>query len=78
MLLNNKTRLNFGKAIQHAYSKRKEKQNQKPFITLVDKILSTKENNPKADTSNLEKEIDELVYKLYELAEEEIEIVKGI
>ena len=29
-------------------------------------------------TSLLEKQLDEMVYKLYELTEEEIEIVKGI
>jgi len=50
---------------------------QKPFITLVDKILSAKEKDNKADTSNLEKQLDEMVYKLYELTEEEIKIVEG-
>ncbi len=30
-----------------------------------------------ADTSALEKQIDEMVYKLYGLTEEEIEIVEG-
>ncbi|MFH1004801.1 MAG: TaqI-like C-terminal specificity domain-containing protein [Bacteroidota bacterium] len=50
---------------------------QKPFITLVDKILSAKEENAKADTSKLEKQIDEMVYKLYELTEEEVQIIEG-
>ena len=50
---------------------------QKPFITLVDKILSAKEKNPDADTSKLEKQLDEMVYKLYELTEEEIKTVEG-
>lgn len=50
---------------------------QKPFITIVDKILSAKEKNPEADTSPLEKQLDEMVYKLYELTEEEIKIVEG-
>ena len=38
---------------------------QLPFITLVDKILAAKKENPQADTSAWEKEIDALVYALY-------------
>jgi adenine-specific DNA-methyltransferase len=49
---------------------------QLPFITLVDKILSAKKENPKANTAALEKEIDELVYTLYGLTKEEIKIVE--
>jgi adenine-specific DNA-methyltransferase len=49
----------------------------KPIISIVDQILSTKAANPKADTSQLEKQIDEMVYKLYELTEEEIKIIEG-
>lgn len=51
--------------------------NQQPFITLVDQILSAKAANPKSDTSQLEKQIDEMVYKLYELTDEEIAIIEG-
>jgi type II restriction/modification system DNA methylase subunit YeeA len=47
------------------------------IITLVDQILSTKKQNPEADTSQLEKEIDRLVYKLYGLTEEEIKIIES-
>jgi len=43
---------------------------------LVDQILSLKKENPKADTSQLEAQIDELVYKLYDLTTEEIQIVQ--
>ncbi len=50
---------------------------QKPIIYLVDKILSAKKANPKADTSNLEAEIDYLVYDLYNLKEDEIAIIEG-
>ena len=50
---------------------------QKPFITIVDKILSLKEENSETDTSKLEKQIDEMVYKLYELTEEEIKVIEG-
>ncbi|WP_051296293.1 Eco57I restriction-modification methylase domain-containing protein [Eisenibacter elegans] len=44
---------------------------------LVDKIVFIKENDPIADTSILEEQIDELVYQLYDLTEEEIRIVEG-
>jgi hypothetical protein len=47
------------------------------IITLVDQILSAKKQNPEADTSQLEKEIDRLVYELYDLTEEEINIIQG-
>ncbi len=50
---------------------------QTPIITLVDQILDAKQANPDADTSDLENEIDKLVYELYDLTEEEIAIVKG-
>ncbi|KUG26975.1 putative type iis restriction/modification enzyme [hydrocarbon metagenome] len=50
---------------------------QKPIIAVVDQILMSKKENPEADTSALEREIDELVYKLYGLTEEEIRIVEG-
>ena len=49
---------------------------QKPFIALVDRILAAKQRNAKADTSALEREIDELVYALYGLTPEEIKIVE--
>jgi adenine-specific DNA-methyltransferase len=51
-------------------------ENQKPLIELVNKILVIKNENQNNDTSALEKEIDDLVYKLYELTDEEIEIVE--
>lgn len=53
------------------------KERQKLFSDKVDKILTLKQENPKADTSNLEKEIDQMVYALYGLTEEEIAIVEG-
>lgn len=48
----------------------------KQIESLVDKILDAKKTNHTADTSEWEKEIDQLVYKLYELTEEEIAIVE--
>ena len=50
---------------------------QKPFIACVDRILAAKRVNLGADTSKLESEIDRLVYKLYELTDDEIAIVEG-
>ena len=53
------------------------KTEQKSIITLVDKILSLKKSDPRADTSALEAEIDRMVYELYSLTPEEIKIVEG-
>lgn len=50
---------------------------QNTITRMVDRILAAKAKNPQADTSPLEKEIDELVYQLYGLTEEEKNIVKG-
>ncbi|MCG8742032.1 hypothetical protein G1K53_09295 [Tenacibaculum finnmarkense] len=50
---------------------------QVPFIEKVNKILSLKKENPESDTSVLEKEIDQMVYKLYDLTADEIAIVEG-
>ena len=44
---------------------------QRPFVRLVDRILEAKAADPGADTSELEREIDRLVYELYGLTEEE-------
>ena len=50
---------------------------QLPIIKLVDSILTIKTNNPQADTTDLEKKIDQLVYKLYGLTKAEIKIVEN-
>ncbi|WP_000384848.1 DUF7149 domain-containing protein [Helicobacter pylori] len=47
------------------------------IIALVDKILVVKEKDPKANTQRLEKEIDALVYQLYNLTDEEIKIIEN-
>jgi len=46
------------------------------LAVLADKIVNTKRDNPSADTSLWESEIDHLVYKLYGLTEEEIAIIE--
>ena len=43
----------------------------------VERILAAKKENSEADVSALEAEIDQLVYKLYDLTPEEIAIVEG-
>ena len=51
---------------------------QKVLITnLVNAILAAKAADPDADTTDLENEIDKLVYELYNLTEKEIAIVAG-
>ena len=50
---------------------------QKQVVALVDKILAAKQRDAAADVSALEREIDELVYALYGLTQEEIKIVEG-
>ena len=52
------------------------KEYQNMFVELVNQILSLKKSNPTADTSALEKEIDQMVYELYGLTDEEIWIVE--
>ncbi len=60
---------------------------QEAYIAIVDQILSAKKQPPSspfskgelpvADTSALERQIDQMVYKLYDLTPEEIGIVEG-
>ncbi|MCQ2882860.1 class I SAM-dependent DNA methyltransferase [Helicobacter pylori] len=47
------------------------------IIALVEQILQSKEKDPKANTQELEKEIDALVYQLYHLTDEEIKIIEN-
>ncbi|EAH5231660.1 class I SAM-dependent DNA methyltransferase [Campylobacter coli] len=47
------------------------------LISLVDEILKAKEQNKNANTQELENKINSIVYKLYNLTEEEIKIIEG-
>ncbi|EAI8930293.1 class I SAM-dependent DNA methyltransferase [Campylobacter coli] len=47
------------------------------LINLVDEILKAKEQNKNANTQELENKINSLVYKLYNLTEEEIKIIEN-
>ena len=49
---------------------------QEPIIELVDQILAAKRTNPDADVSELENEIDQIVYFLYGLDANETDIVE--
>ncbi|MBL7812460.1 MAG: Eco57I restriction-modification methylase domain-containing protein [Bacteroidetes bacterium] len=53
------------------------KNEQQPFIEIVEEIVKLKQTNPLTNTSKLEGKIDKLVYKLYDLTEEEIKIIEG-
>lgn len=48
---------------------------QNKFIEIVDRIIEMKETNK--DTTDLENQIDEMVYDLYELTEEEKDVVRS-
>lgn len=50
---------------------------QQEIITLVDKILAAKKADSSTDTTEWEKQIDQKVYELYGLTEDEIAIVEG-
>ena len=73
-----------GKPLSEIPIKKIPKKEQKPFVELVDKILAiTKDDdyleNPikQAKVREYEKQIDQLVYNLYGLTEEEIKIVEN-
>lgn len=50
---------------------------QHPIVKLVERILEAKTRDAATDTSAWEREIDQMVYHLYGLTEEEIKIVEG-
>jgi len=49
----------------------------KPIEALVERILAAKSDDPEANVSALERQIDELVYKLYDLTKEERDIIEA-
>lgn len=50
---------------------------QAPITQLVDRILVAKRKDLNTDTSDLERDIDRLVYQLYDLTPDEVSIVEG-
>ena len=53
-----------------------DSEKQAEIVAIVDMLLMLKQQNPQADTLVEENAINELVYKLYDLSDEEIAIVK--
>ncbi len=51
-------------------------ENQTAIVSLVDEVLATKRSNPDTETLRLEREIDDLVYKLYALTTDEVHLVE--
>ena len=51
---------------------------QDEIVAAVQRIQKVKATDPKAGTSDLEDQIDRLVYRLYGLSEEEVGIVEGV
>lgn len=47
-----------------------------PIVKLVDQIITLKKDNPTADISTMEDEIDRLIYILYNLTSEEIALIE--
>ncbi len=54
-----------------------ENNNQKTIVEFVDKILQLKHENQNADTTQIEQQIDNEVYKLYNLTVEEIKLIEN-
>jgi hypothetical protein len=50
---------------------------QQSIISLVNQIIAIKQNDPSTEASAPERQIDEMVYRLYDLTAEEIAIVDG-
>ena len=50
---------------------------QKQVEMNIENIIALKKENPEADTTVFETQIDQLVYALYDLTAEEIAIVEG-
>lgn len=45
------------------------------IVELIEQIITAKKSDPKADTSALENQIDQMVYKLYELTYDEVKVI---
>ena len=47
------------------------------LISIVDQILTAKRENPKLDTSLLQRDLDQFIYELYGLTDEEVAFIEG-
>ena len=64
-----------GYELQQLPIPRMSKADRRQLVVLVDSILAAKADDPQADTSELEEEIDWLVYDLYDLTDEEVTVI---
>ena len=62
--------------VRKLYVPQISKKDQTVFEAIVDKILIAKRGTPSVDTSELESDIDRLVYQFYGLTEDEIHIIE--
>ena len=53
------------------------KEDQKPFVELVNEIIELKKQSFNIDTTHLEDKIDKLVFRIYKLTDEEIDFVEN-
>ena len=53
------------------------KEDQKPFVELVNEIIELKKQSFNIDTTHLEDKIDKLVFRIYKLTDEEIDCVEN-
>ncbi|MEZ4528490.1 MAG: Eco57I restriction-modification methylase domain-containing protein [Desulfobacterales bacterium] len=60
----------------NTYIKPAQKKEQAKIALVVRNVIETKKKDPSADTKELENQIDQLFYKLYDLTEEEIQIIE--
>lgn len=51
--------------------------NEDTFAPIVDQLIRIKKENPSANVSHLEREVDRLLYEIYGFSEDEIEIIEG-
>ena len=67
----------FGEYFDSIPIKQITEEDQQPFTDKANQILELKKADAKADTSKLEEEIDQMVYEIYNLSDEEIAIIEN-
>ena len=49
---------------------------QELIVKLVSKILKNRKQNPQSDITEIEKQINEIIYRIYDLTDAEIETIE--
>jgi len=62
-------------ALEPLYVHYPDKVTEEQIVTILEQILIAKKENPQADTTLLERQIDEIVFKLYDLTYEEVKVI---